>query len=299
MEEEKKKAEKKPKSKARKIVEWVLTGIFGVLFIFLAIGFIDGMVHKKDHFGQNLKFGYGTFVVETDSMEKQYVSETGSYKKVYGVKSALITHLDSISTIVSDFEKGKNVDLTFFYDSRAYNKTYPAPTSPELTNRTSPADYPIITHRLREVHVNPDPNVKVGQGKYYFIVSGINNLSTNLGSDGVTPVTINQYQAFTEEFILGRVVIGSTFLGGVFGFVSSIWGLLVLLLIPAFYLIITSVIDIFKAYKEPVEETAASPNGEEKPKSNASGTIELSEADKKRLKEELLQEMLEKKRGGK
>lgn len=297
MEEEKKKGQKKPKSKARKIVEWVLTGIFGVLFIFLAIGFIDGMVHKNEHFGQNLKFGYGTFVVETDSMEKQYIEETGKYKKVYGIKSALITHLDSPESIYKAYTQGKTVDLTFYYDARAYNKTYPQPTDHTLTNRTSPADYPIITHRLREMVVNPD--VKKGQGKYIFIVSGINNLSTNLGSDGVTPVTINQYQAFTEEHLLGRVVIGSAFLGGVFGFVSSIWGLLILLLIPAFYLIITSVIDIFKAYKEPEEEggvsSSSSSKGEDKPK----GSVELSEADKKRLKEELLQEMLEKKKGGK
>ena len=293
MSEEEKKV-KKPKSKARKIVEWVLTGVFGVLFIFLAIGFIDGMVHKNEHFGQNLKFGFGTFVVETDSMEKQYISETDSYKKVYGVKSALITHLDNSDDIYKDYLKGKTIDLTFYYDARAYNKTYPQPSDSTLTTRTSPADYPIITHRLREMVINE--GVQKGKGKYTFIVSGINNLSKNLGSDGVNPVTINQYQAFTEEHLLGRVVVGSAFLGGVFGFVSSIWGLLILLLIPAFYLIITSVIDIFKAYKEPAEESASesSPKGEDKPK----GSVELSEADKKRLKEELLQEMLEKKKGG-
>ena len=295
MEEEKKKVEKKPKSKARKIVEWVLTGIFGVLFIFLAIGFIDGMVHKNEHFGQNLKFGFGTFVVETDSMEKEYVAETGSYKKVYGIKTALITHLDSPESIYKDYQAGKTVDLTFYYDARAYNKTYPTPANTELNNRTSPAEYPIITNRLREMYVNED--VKKGQGRYIFIVSGINDMSENLGwHEGEPPITIHQYQAFTEEHLLGRVVIGSAFLGGVFSFVSSIWGLLVLLLIPAFYLIITSVIDIFKAYKEPEEEVAsASPKGEDKPK----GSVELSEADKKRLKEELLQEMLEKKKGGK
>ena len=57
-------------------------------------------------------------------------------------------------------------------------------------------------------------------------------------------------------------------------------------------------IDIFKAYKEPEEEgvvaSSSSSKGEDKPK----GSVELSEADKKRLKEELLQEMLEKKKGG-
>ena len=89
-----------------------------------------------------------------------------------------------------------------------------------------------------------------------------------------------------------RVVVNSPFLGGVFSFVSSVFGLLVLLLIPAFYLVVTSVIDIFKAYKEPEEEK------ESASKTSNNGPIQLSEEDKKRLKEQLLEEMLNKKKGG-
>ena len=72
MSEEKKKAPKKPKSKGRKITEWILTGVFLVIFAILGIGQIDGMVHKNEHFGQTLKFGYGTFVVQTESMDPDY-----------------------------------------------------------------------------------------------------------------------------------------------------------------------------------------------------------------------------------
>ena len=94
---------------------------------------------------------------------------------------------------------------------------------------------------------------------------------------------------WNDDFQHG-LAIDFPFLGGVFGFVSSIWGLLILLLIPSFYLIITSVIDIFKAYKEPEEKDVIVV------KEN-SGEVQLSEEDKKRLKEELLKEMLEKKKG--
>jgi hypothetical protein len=75
--------------------------------------------------------------------------------------------------------------------------------------------------------------------------------------------------------------------------VGSPLGLLVLLLIPAFYLVVSSVIDIFKAYKEPepaVEGAGGQPN-------NNHGPVTLSEADKKRLKEQLLEEMISKKKG--
>ena len=281
MSEEVKKV-KKPKSKARKIIEWVLTGIFVALFAVIGIAQIDGMVHKKDHYGQALKFGYGTFVVQTKSMEPDY-------KKGY----ALVTYYDDADKLYQMYLEGKKIDVTFYYDNTTY---LPAarPQKPEnqvLTQCIEPEKYPIITHRVREIQVNE--GVEKGNGRYIIFAAGIN--------DGVAAATdsngnIYQYQAFTEKAFLGRVVIGSAFLGGIFSFVSSIWGLLILLLIPAFYLIITSVIDIFKAYKEPEEaKEAVSSNGEA---TTNSGTLELSEEDKKRLKEELLEEMLNKKKGG-
>ena len=262
MSEEKKKAPKKPKSKGRKITEWILTGIFLVIFAILGIGQIDALVHQKDHHGQQLKFGFGTFVVQTESMDPDY-------KK----GDALVTQLQSFESIYKEFQKGKTIDLTFYYDWNAYNEAG--------------------MNRVMEIHV--DESIKSGKGRYTFIAAGINNsIAAATDDDGY----VKQYQSFTEQYVLGRVVIGSAFLGGVFSFVSSVWGLLILLLIPAFYLIITSVIDIFKAYKEPEEETtsASEEGGESAPNENK-GNVNLSEADKKRLKEQLLQEMLEKKKG--
>ena len=281
MSEEVKKV-KKPKSKARKIVEWVLTGIFVALFAVIGIAQIDGMVHKKDHYGQALKFGYGTFVVQTESMEP-------TYKKGY----ALVTHFDDADQLYKMYQEGKTVDVTFFYDNST-RLPGARPLKPEnqvLTECIDAPGYPIITHRVREIQLNE--GVEKGKGKYTIIAAGINN---SVASATDAQGNIYQYQAFSEKALLGRVVIGSAFLGGIFSFVSSIWGLLILLLIPAFYLIITSVIDIFKAYKEPEEAPAgASNNGET---TSNSGTLELSEEDKKRLKEELLEEMLNKKKGG-
>ena len=109
--------------------------------------------------------------------------------------------------------------------------------------------------------------------------------------EGDPDLIINQYQVFTEKELLGIVIVNSNFLGAVFNFVGSPFGLLALLLVPALYLIITSVIDIFKAYKEPEEIPAEGATNSNK------GNLDLSEEDKKRLKEELLEEMLNKKKG--
>ena len=277
----KEKKEKKPKSKARKIIEWVLTGLFLVLFAIAGIAQIDGLVNKNKHYGQQIRLGYATFVVKTESMEPKYM-----------VDSAIITYLEDADKIYERYQNNEDVDVTF-YDVYTAETEYTKPLNhPELTMRTNPAEYPIITHRVKEIHVNNA--LAKGEGKYTFIVAGIN---TGVGAATNANGEIYQYQVFTEKELLGRVVIGSAFLGGIFNFVSSIWGLLILLLIPSFYLIIVSVIDIFKAYKEP-EEQAATASGTPVA-SNPSITKELSEEDKKRLKEELLQEMLGNKKGDK
>lgn len=279
-EQVKEKRVKKPKSKARKIIEWVLTGIFLALFAFVLAGQIDGMVHKEENNKQQIRFGYGTFVVKTDSMEPKYK-----------VGTALITYKEDADKIYERFQKGEEVDLTFADVYGVYNE-YTAPmNNPELTKRTEPTGVP-MTHRVKEVHVNN--NQEKGKGKYTFITAGINTRSTNLGwKEGEPDIVINQYQAFTEKEVLGRVTVNSVFLGGVFSFVGSPLGLLVLLLIPAFYLVVASVIDIFKAYKEPEPAT----EGAGGPSNSNNGPVTLSEADKKRLKEQLLEEMISKKKG--
>ena len=269
------KREKKPKSKTRRIIEWILTGIFFVIFAIAGIAQIDGLINKNKHYGQQIRFGYAAFVVKTESMEP-----------VYKVDTAIITYLEDVDKIYERYENGETIDVTF-YDAYTANTEYTKPSEahPELTMRTHMAEYPIITHRVVEIHKNDAVNK--GEGKYTFIVAGINK-GVGAATDG--DGNIYQYQAFTEKELLGRVVVGSAFLGAIFGFISSVWGLLILLLIPSFYLIITSVIDIFKAYKEPDDELATA-NGAPVSKG------ELSEEDKKRLKEELLQEMMNKKKG--
>ena len=84
VEEKPKKRIKKKKSKARVITEWILTGIFGVIFIFVLAGQLDGMIHAKDHHNQQLRFGTGSFIVTTNSMEPEYP-----------VGTAIITYLST------------------------------------------------------------------------------------------------------------------------------------------------------------------------------------------------------------
>lgn len=268
-------SENKKKKKVRSIIGWILTGIFGSLFVVVAIGQIGGMIDRDKNYGQTLTYGFGSFIITTDSM-----------KDVYPVDSAIITHKDSPSSIYESYLKGEVIDITFFdyYDSNGakYNYDIVTPVKEEnkdLNERTKSINE-VMTHRLREIIVSNEK--KEGEGKYTFIVAGT-NISDHQSQKG-------QYQCLTENELLGRVKLSSSFIGGFFKFITTPWGLLVFLLIPAFYLVITSVLDIFKTIKEPDESEVVKEVGD-------GNSLEgISDKDKERLKREMLEEMMNRKK---
>lgn len=281
---------KKPKSKVRKALEWVVTIVFGGLFAFLAVGQIIGMTQRSNNYGQTLTYGRGAFVIQTDSMEPEYK-----------VKTAIITNKVSPQTIVNKFNSGKKVDITFYcaYVSNNAKYDYPLYRPGDITyggieykiagnepTYPNPEITQIITHRLIDIHIEESRDV--GKGKYTFVVAGINT--------GGTLSEIGQYQLLTENELLGIVELNSPVLGGVFRFITTPWGLLVFLLVPALYLVFTSVIDIFKAIKEPDEEEGSSGDGSSN-SGSGSPLDGLSEEDKERLKKQMLDDLLNKKGG--
>lgn len=267
------KKEKKNKSKVRKIIEWIITGLVALLFVVVGIGQITGMMNRENNYGQSLPYGYGNFVVQTDSMEPEYP-----------VSTAIVTHKDDPADIYALWEeihhsttKESHIDITFF-DS--YTGSYEkAQNIPELAStyyeETSNVNT-VMTHRLRYIDYRED--VELGKGRYIFYVAGT-NISEHQSGAG-------QYQVFSEKELLGVVKINSPVLGGFFGFVASPWGLLILLLIPAMYLIFTSGMDIIRAVKQKDEEEEALAI------SGDSSLAGFSKEDQERLKAEMLQEIL-------
>ena len=268
------KKQKKPKSKTRKIIEWVLLGIFLLFAGFVGAGQIDSMIHKNENYGQSLRFGVGSFIVLTNSMEPLYKKD-----------SALITYKENFDEVYARYQSVKStggyVDITFanietgifISDSEFENQEFSSIHGGQKITTNQ-----VMTHRIREIHV--DNTKKYGEGKYIIVTAGIN-------TGGVSSLE-GQYQISTEKQYLGTVKINSPFLGAIFGFISSIWGLLILLLIPAGILIFTSAKDIFKTLKE-----NEAPSEGEVQKVDALENI--SDKDRERLKQELLDEMIQKK----
>lgn len=272
------KKEKKPKSKARKIVERILTVVTLVLLGFVGVSLLTGMIFKKNTVPMMFN-SIGTCYVLTDSMEP-----------VYPQKTTIIVQNASAKELIERYQKGETVDVTF----QNYNIN-PGPDSsiPEGKSQLIVTNM-IMTHRMIGYYIND--GVPEGQGKYLIYAAGINDQSDT--------GRLAQYQVLDERLLVGRVIGKSQFLGFMTGLITSVWGLLILLLIPSFYMIITSVLDIFKHYNEPDEEVSgdvvSTQDGEgSAPPQDGDVLAGISEKEKERLKQELLDEMLNGKKGDK
>jgi len=279
--------QRKPKSLTRKIIEGVFTGIFVALIGFCCFVMISNTVAKKKSDNQyaptRIGNSYMPLIVLTDSMEPEIKT-----------KSAIFIKEESCEKIVEDFSNGKNVDLTFddiFGCGQDIDYTYSTETLDFLvnytvdgvakpkTNRTTfdnPASVRTLTHRLFHVQINE--HNEFGENRYYFFVEGINTNSKNYGAPA-------QYQVFTENELYGVVAKSSVFVGRVFSFAQSPIGLIILLLIPSLYMILSSIYELIKA--NDIAEESEPVQGEAK-----QGALDsLSEKDIKRLKEEMLNQI--------
>ena len=146
-----------------------------------------------------------------------------------------------------------------------------------------------VTHRISKIEIHED--VEVGRGHYTFTAHGINKQSEQCGGGDCT----YQTQTFNETKIIGRVEGKSAFLSAFYKLMGSVAGLLIFILIPCLYLVITSVLDIVKTLKESEE---ASINGEVPtvdavPVDDKNDPLKgLSEDEKEALKKQMLDEIL-------
>lgn len=250
-----KEKDKKPKSKARKILDWIITGVFATL----AVGLGTILIISKTSKNQNV-FGPTFQKVLTDSMSP-----------TYKVNDIIVLSKANPDDLVKRVEQGKNVDVSFHWTVEGQDVS--------MTHRLISATY--------YVEEQTDP-ITGASYHYTFVAHGINTQSEWCKGYGGYNDCTNQTQTFHENALIGRVTRKSYFMT----FATSIWGLLIMLLIPCMYLIIASVFDICKALDDK-EETPEGPTEEEKKKDPLAG---LSEKEKEKLKKQMLDEMLGKKK---
>lgn len=251
------KNDKKPKSKAKKIIDWVITGVFATL----AVGLGTIVIISKTSKNPNL-FGTTYQRVLTDSMSP-----------VYKVKDIIVLTKANPADLVSRVEQGKEVDVSFRWTVRGTEYS--------------------MTHRLISATYSPEEQIDPATGNTYhytFVAHGINTKSEWCKIYGEYQDCTGQTQTFHENALIGRVTRVSWFMN----FVTSVWGLLIILLIPCMYLITSSVFDICRALDD--KEETETPEGKPAIGNKSDPLAGLSEKEKERLKKQMLDEMLGKKK---
>lgn len=187
---------------------------------------------------------------------------TDSMEPDYKVKDVLVVKKVDISTIcVGD-------DVTFYYD---------------LTNR---GDVYPVTHRVIEIDYFEDASENGGY-HYTIVTHGINTKSNQCGKPEGCDITW-QRQRFHEDAYIGKVVRKSFILKAI----TSVWGLIVLILAPCLYVMVTTVWDMFKKLDEQDKLVEAETSSNSGAKTNP--LAGLSKAEVEQLKKEMLEEMLNK-----
>lgn len=254
------------------------------------------LVTKKDS-AEKLYSLYLENEKKNEELNKEYYAKLKEASNNFSPMTSDSKMMEQIVSLLDEYEsKSAHFDLTFIdgYQNYGSVRLKNKETDPILAFLNNPiqltgedASSRVMTHRLREIQYQE--NVPYGQGRYLFVVSGINIGGNQSG--------LGQYQVFSEKELLGKVELQSQFLGGFFKFVASPWGLVILLLIPSGYLMIVSIRDILKALNEKDEEEQTTKT-DNPPKNPVAGRVELdgmSKEEKERLKAELLEEMLEEK----
>ena len=243
----------KSKSSIKGKIFKIISWTITCIFIGAAATLIGFKIYEKKT-GKSI-FGPMYPVVLTDSMEPEYM-----------VKDVLVVEkIDDYSTLKA------GDDITFYYDISGKGNIYP------------------MTHRLYEDPVYFE-NAEENDGYHWnFKTHGINthskqNCTKPEGCDWTW-----QTQKFHEDVIIGKVVRKSWFMKAI----TSVWGLVVLIFVPCAYIMITSVLDMFKKLDEQEKEEAL-----EAVKSPAKDHLfaGMSAKEVEELKKEMLEEMLNRKK---
>lgn len=329
-EEEKVKKNKKKKTPwqiAGAVIDWII----GIFIVFIAAIEITAFATKGSNYGVPSFFGNQVSVVQTDSMA---YDENGD--KLYSVGTAIFSHKDDYSSLkegddisfynhVFSASETNQAYALFVHRVIAY---VPVGGTDHVTFGGKTFSYDISNPYGVPYYIVMGANVSNKEGisthyssyqvQYVFeSEAGMNLLSSQ------TSVTLPDFHAYYSSadevatasysvngsgIYMGKVVGHSDFVGGFYSFLEQPYGLILVILIPCAIIIVSTIIDMVKVHKmsdEEVEEKYG--DGGEK-KTSGSGTEKapadpndplagLSEEDKKRLQEELLASMLNKKDG--
>jgi hypothetical protein len=283
------KVQKKPKKKTPwEIVKSVFDWVLGIFIFLIAVIEVFALATRNQNYGAPSFFGYQVLNVATGSMA--YDAEG---KEVYPIGIGLFARKVSFTSLsVGD-------DLAFYgyYNDGTGGK--------------------ITTHRVQAVMTD------AADGSTYYVCQGINtyqyssianqvqyvyadesHANVTLYKNGGGNLTYETKNVTAVGVYMGKIIGSSKFVGNVYTTMQKPVAVILMIAVPAALIAVSSIVDMIRIKKTPDEvleqkygQGGASPQKED-PADPLKG---LSEEDKKKLKEQMVQDMLkenQEKKGG-
>ena len=200
--------------KVKKILK-IVGNIFLYGFLFLCLGAIILTVVMKDNNDAVSLFNHHMRVVTSPSMEKCDQTDITDFD----IKDLPVGTMIFVEEVPTDSEEAKK-----WYEDLEEGDV--------LTFKYQFLYQEVITHRIIDIEEN-------GRGGYYITLQGDNvNSSEHKGTQ-----TIDTSNEFSPNYVLGKVVGQSYFLGSVMSFLKSDVGLVLVIILP---LTVITVLELIK-----------------------------------------------------
>lgn len=237
--------EKKPKTLLQKILDVIATVIVVVVVIIAVFVLIITITSKRSPDGATDIFGYQMRTILTGSMEKCKHDDPTEECDHVDVSKYPIGHLPVNTMIFIELVPSDKASAEKWYDGIREGDV--------LTFQYEGIG--VVTHRV--IHKDP-----TGTGGYKIQLMG-----DNRGSDGTAGIQVIYTDSNSKgNYVIGKVVGQSEFLGGVVYTIKQPWGALLIIFIPCFVIVVIEVIKIIsilvQSKKEKEQEKQEALNAE-------------------------------------
>ncbi|MCI2069080.1 MAG: hypothetical protein LKJ88_05840 [Bacilli bacterium] len=287
MEEQVKKETNKKKG-AWKIIEKILDWVVGIFVVFIAAIEIISLATSRSNYGVPSFFGLQISVVATDSM-----AYDASGKEVYPVGDGLIIKKPSFSSLAI----GDDITFYGYYNDIGGTVTVHRIIAKE-TDASSSKTYFVCQGTNSYKHSTILNQVQ----KVYETESDSTYFTSYKNKTGNDKYGLDNKEVTAYGVYMGKVASSSKALGGFYTAMKQPWAVILMIFIPCLIIAGTSIADIIKLKKTPDEELEKEYGDQSKKKDNPDDPLAgLSEEEKKKLKQEMVEKMLkdQQEKGGK
>ena len=218
----------KTREKTKKILNGVLTGLFVAFFVLCVFALIYSVAAKKNVDGTVRVFGREMRLVLSSSMEASEETDVSNYS----IKDIPTGSIIFVQPVPEDAQEAAE-----WYAALQVGDV--------LTFRYVYVEQQTITHRIVQIAPNDE-------GGYTIVLEGDNKAVEG----GSLQQTIDTSLEDSPNYVIGKVTGQSRFLGFLIRVITSVWGIICIVIVPCLAIIVLEVIHIVDVLSQKKKQEA-------------------------------------------